>query len=134
MDKKELRERVTQEDALLGTRTIAFLLGNGFLMAALGISDVDFEKYSMGGLGVFISFIWLSIGWQTRQAITVLHNLYHKEFPDDEINKAVFSKIMWQKKIVGTIFGPTELMTFWLPMVVLCTWLSLNYNMHFSMG
>ena len=66
MDKKELRTRITQEDTLLGSRTEAFLLGSGFLMTALGISDVDFEKSAIGVLGLFISLIWFLVGWQSR--------------------------------------------------------------------
>lgn len=130
MDKRELRKRITEEDALLGNRTISFLLGCGFLMAALGISSVDFEKYVIGALGICVSLIWLSIAWQTRQAITALHNLYEEHFPDDEINQAVFSEIMWKRKIVGTIFGPTELVSFWLPLALLIAWVSVNLNMH----
>lgn len=132
IDKKELRDRITQEDNLLGSRSITFLLGNGFLMAAHGISDIDFEKYSIAALGVLVTIIWLSIARQTRDAITVLHNLYHKEFPDDEINNAVFSKILWKRKLVGTVFGPTELMTFWLPISVFIAWMFINVSMHFS--
>jgi hypothetical protein len=106
MDKKELRTRITQEDTLLGSRTEAFLLGSGFLMTALGISDVDFEKSAIGVLGLFISLIWFLVGWQSRQAITSLHNLYHREFPDDEINRAVFSKSCGGEKSWGRLLDP----------------------------
>lgn len=130
IDKDELRERITQEDALLGTRTTSFLLGNGFLMAALGISEVSFEKAIIAALGVAIALIWLLVCWQSKRAITVLHQLYHQHFPDDPINKAVFSKLMWEKKFLGNLFGPTALIASWLPFIILTTWVSININMH----
>ncbi|MCK8515735.1 hypothetical protein M0534_05260 [Methylonatrum kenyense] len=132
MDKKSLRERITEEDTLLSSRTLAFLLANGFLIAALGISGVEFERKAIGILGISLTIIWFCIGWQVRRAITALHEIYHENFPDDEVNRAVFSRIFWKRKLLGTVLGPTELITAWLPLVVLLVWLSINANMHFG--
>ena len=131
MEPNDIRERTNQEDTLLGNRTTAFLLGNGFLMAAFGITGDTFEKHVMAALGVGISLIWLLVAWQSRQAITALHEIFLNHYPNDKINTLIFERILWKRKVVMTAFGPTELMAFWLPGVVLAAWTVINVNLLF---
>ncbi len=128
MDKKELRDRINHVDTLLGSRTVAFLIGNGFVMTAFSNSSNIFDKYTLSILGLIIALIWLFIGWQTRQSITSLHLLFVSKFPEDEINQTVFKKVWWKRKYVGTSLGTTELISFWLPFTIFITWGIVNLN------
>ena len=120
--KKELRDRINHVDSLLGSRTIAFLIVNGFLMSALGTSDIGLGKIGAALLGLLITGIWLFIGVQTRRSITRLHVKFTQEFPDDEVNKVAFSGLFWRHKGIGEWIGPTELLAVWLPSVVFVAW------------
>lgn len=132
MIKENLRNQITHEDQLLGKRTTAFLIGNGFLMGALGIIDTSFEKHAIAALGLFASIIWLVISWQSRMVLAALHQAYDRKFPHDKIKKLIAKNTLWKRKWIGTMFGPTELMSFWLPFFILATWFSINLNLHFT--
>ena len=124
--KKEYRDRINHSDILLGGRTTAFLIGNGFLMTALG-TDVGVEDPSryqteIARLGLMISGVWFLIGFQTRRSITKLHCRFRKEFPDDQVNNIVFSSLLWRHEGLGQWLGPTELLALWLPIFVFFAW------------
>lgn len=134
MDKKELRDRINHVDTLLGSRTIAFLIGNGFVMTAFSNSSNTFDNNTLCFLGLTIALIWFFKGWQTRQSITGLHLLFITNFPDDEINQTVFKKVWWKRKFFGTVLGTTELMSFWLPFTILLAWAVVSLNIWFING
>jgi hypothetical protein len=120
--KKELRDRINHVDTLLGNRTIAFLIVNGFLMSAAGTENIGLGKIGIALLGLLLTAIWFFIGFQTRRSITRLHLKFAQEFPDDEVNKVAFSGLFWRHKGVGEWIGPTELLAVWLPSVVFVAW------------
>ncbi|MEM1346093.1 MAG: hypothetical protein AAGI34_16130, partial [Pseudomonadota bacterium] len=98
MKPDEIRARTRDEDTLLGNRTTSFLLGNGFILAALGLTDDHFEKCIMAILGVALSLVWFLVAFQSRAAITELHKMYEDRFPDDELQKIVFKNILWRRR------------------------------------
>ncbi len=123
----ELRKRTTEEDSLLGARTAAFLLCNGFLMTARSVSNGTSAAFAISFLGFSIAIMWLITSAQSWKVITALHKKYHELFPNDPINALVFRNILWEHPKVRTIFGPTELISLWLPGLTIFTWIVLTY-------
>ncbi len=126
MNQETLRKRIVEEDTLLSSRTTIFLISNGFLLNALGVANNPSLKIIICLLGAVIAFIWAITSHQSWRVITALHEYYHELFPDDEINKKVFEVIKWKSTFGKTIFGPTELIALWLPLLILISWISIG--------
>ena len=60
MDHKSIRERTVEEDSLLGSRTTAFLIGNGFVLTALGSTQNMPYSWVIAVFGFLLSIVWLT--------------------------------------------------------------------------
>ena len=121
--KEEVRKRIVEEDTLLGARTTVFLTSNGFFLTAVSVTDLPLFRVTICILGIVIAAIWLTTTTQIWRVITSLHELYQQHYANDVINATVFKAIHWKKTFGETIFGPTELISLWLPGIILVGWM-----------
>ena len=126
INQTDLRKRTIEEDTLLGARTTAFLVSNGFLMTARGVTNNTGAEFAISILGFLIAILWLITSIQSWKVITALHNKYHSLFPNDAINKLVFENILWGESKLIKFLGPTELISLWLPALTIITWVALT--------
>lgn len=126
MDHQSIRQRTVEEDTLLGSRTTAFLIGNGFVLTALG-SNRDMEySWAIAIFGLVLSLVWLLTTLQSHRVIQALHKMRLTLDQSDLINDRVADATFWKAGYFSTFFGPTALIAIWLPFVVLVLWLFIN--------
>jgi hypothetical protein len=132
MDSDSIRKRTSEEDTLLGSRTTAFLIGNGFVLTALGSNPEPSYKAAIAIFGFIVSILWLLTTIQSYRVIQALHALRPTLDETDQINDTVISAILWKADSVKTLLGPTALIAIWLPSTVIGLWIMLNLLMRFS--
>ena len=96
-------------------------------MTAVGVASTFPFKTLLCIFGFLIAVIWTITSFQIWRVITSLHELYHENFADDEINNRVFQSIQWKTTFGRTVFGPTELISLWLPNLILLAWISIGF-------
>ena len=126
MNHKAIRERTVEEDALLGSRTTAFLIGNGFVLTALGSSSEMAYAWVIAVFGFILSVVWILTTIQSYRVIQSLHKFRIDVDAQDSINNLVVSKTFWKAGYLSTLLGPTALIAIWLPLIVLALWIFIN--------
>ncbi|WNO11662.1 hypothetical protein [Teredinibacter sp. KSP-S5-2] len=129
MDHANIRKRTVEEDALLNTRTGTFLVGNGFILTALGTQGGAPYTWMIAIFGLAMSILWLFTTVQCFNVIQALHRL-RADIPDsDPINDAVTQATGWKEG--GRIYiCPTALVALWLPAMVIGLWVVINILLH----
>ena len=133
MDCTSIRKRTVEEDTLLGSRTTAFLVSNGFVLTALGANPEPSYKMAIAIFGFLVSVLWLLTVLQSYRVIQALHNLRSSVDENDRINDTVSNAVLWKANHVMAFIGPTALVAIWLPCTVLGLWAAINY-MQFTGG
>ena len=116
----EFRQRIIREDDLLHARTIVFLVTNGLLMTAVGISDDFAFRLVISILGIMVTISWMIVSWQNWNVIRQLTSEYWKQHPEDPIENAVQKALLkpgWRR--------PTNLIAKPIPTMFLITWIAL---------
>lgn len=118
--KKNYRKRINKEEGVLNSRTSAFLITSGVLLAAFGIADDGMVRLILSLLGVVFTFTWTICTWQSYSVIRDLKRDYHKvhrlDYLEDITQRAIF-KAGWSR--------PDFLIDRVLPIMFLLTWLLL---------
>ncbi len=127
MNPIDIRKRTVEEDTLLGSRTGAFLIGNGFILTAFGANNEPQYQSVIAVFGIVISILWLLT---SLQSYCVIHAL-HKNNNGDAIENIVREATFWKTKLLKNWFGPTLLVAIWLPSLVTLLWVTINYLLHF---
>jgi len=116
----EFRQRIMREDDLFNTRTTVFLITNGLLMTAVGISDDFAIRLLISILGTIVTISWMIFSWQNWNVIrqlTIEYRKHHSEnYIESIVQKALF-KPGWKR--------PTDLIAKPLPIMFLITWIVL---------
>lgn len=133
-----IRKRTVEEDTLLGSRTIAFLIGNGFVLTALSSSTVTTISYDwvISIFGLMLSIVWLLTVFQSYLVIQALHRSRYYINGIDEIFNITSSATFWKAGYLTTLLGPTALIAIWLPSIVILLWIFINairLNTHFGL-
>lgn len=119
-DASEFRQRIMREDDLLNTRTTVFLVTNGLLLTAVGISDEFLFRLILSILGTIVTILWLILSWQNWNVIKQLTIEYRKRHSENYIEgivqKALF-RYGWRR--------PTNLIALPIPIIFLMTWIAL---------
>jgi len=131
MDHKAIRQRTVEEDTLLGSRTTAFLIGNGFVLTALGSNKDMPYSWGIAIFGLILSLVWILTTVQSHRVIQSLHKLRLNLDTPDIINDAVSATTFWKPGYFRTLLGPTALIAIWLPFVVVVLWVFINVIRHF---
>ncbi len=116
----EFRHRIMREDDLFNTRTTVFLITNGLIMTAVGISGEVSIRLVLSILGTLITIAWLMCSFQSWKVIRKLTIKYRKHDPDNYIENIVQDEMFkrrWKR--------PTDLMAKPLAITFLITWLVL---------
>jgi hypothetical protein len=85
----EFRQRIMREDDLLHTRTIVFLVTNGLLMTAVGISDDFAFRLVISILSMMVTISWMILSWQNWDVIRQLTIEYRKRYSENHIENVV---------------------------------------------
>ena len=126
MDHKTIRQRTVEEDTLLGSRTTAFLIGNGFVLTALGSTQDMPYSWVVAVFGLLLSTVWLLTTIQSHRCIQVLHRLRLEVKEQDLVNETVAENTFWKAGYFSTLLGPTALIAIWLPIIVVTLWILIN--------
>ena len=132
MDNERIRKRTVEEDSLLGARTTSFLIGNGFVLTALGANPEADYKSVIAVFGLVMSVLWLLTTSQSWRVIQALHKLRGSTEEVDVIDDAVRNATLWKAGSAKRFLGPSALIATWLPLTVLFLWLAINYLMRFN--
>lgn len=123
MNHEDIRKRTYEEDTILGSRTTAFLIGNGFVLTALGTMKGSEFDPAVTFFGLLLSVVWLLTTYQSYRSIQALHQLRLEIAETDAINDAISVATFWKR---AKLLGPTALVSIWLPMTVVVLWLFVN--------
>lgn len=126
MNHKLIRQRTIEEDTLLGARTVAFLIGNGFVLTALGANSNLLYGGAIAIFGFALSILWMLTSIQSHRVIQSLHRLRLTIKETDPINDAVIQSTLWKPGYFSTLLGPTALISIWLPFMVVLLWAFIN--------
>jgi hypothetical protein len=116
----EFRQRIMREDDLLHSRTMVFLVTNGLLMTAAGISGDFAFRLAISILGIMITISWMIVSWQNWNVIRQLTIEYRKHYPEHPIENIVQKALLkpgWRR--------PTNLIAKPIPIMFLITWIAL---------
>jgi len=118
----EFRQRIMREDDLFNTRTTVFLITNGLLITAVGISWDFAIRLLISILGTIVTISWMIFSWQNLNVIrqlTIEYRKCHSEnYIENIVQKAMF-KPGWKR--------PTDLIAKPLPIMFLVTWIVLLF-------
>ncbi len=116
----EFRHRIMREDDLLNTRTTVFLITNGLLLTAVGISSDFIIRLIVSILGTIITICWIICSWQNWKVIKYLtieyRNKYRNNYIENIVQSAMF-KPGWRR--------PTNIIAKLLPNSFLLTWIAI---------
>lgn len=116
----EFRQRIIREDDVLYTRTMVFLVTNGLLMAAAGISNDFAFRLVICILGIMVTISWMILSWQNWNVIRQLTIEYRKHYSENHIENVVQNAMLkpgWRR--------PTDLIAKPIPIMFLITWIAL---------
>ena len=119
-DGSEFRQRIMREDDIFNTRTTVFLVTNGLLMTAVGISDDFAIRLLISILGTIVTVSWMMFSWQNLNVIRQLTIEYRKHHPENYIENIVQKAMFrpgWKR--------PTDLIAKPLPIMFITTWIVL---------
>lgn len=132
MDHISIRKRTVEEDALLNTRTGTFLVGNGFILTALGTQGGAPYTWLIAIFGLAMSILWLFTTVQCFSVIQALHRLRSDVQDPDPINDAVTRATGWKEGAFRVYICPTALVALWLPAMVIGLWVVINIFLYRS--
>jgi len=115
---QEFRERIVREDDLLDSRTTLFLVTNGLLLTAIGLSKDNPIQILISVLGCIVTSGWILTSFQTWRVIRNLTRDYLKQYKRKYIEKIVRESMFkpgWRR--------PSNIIAIIIPIVFLITWI-----------
>lgn len=116
--KKKIRDRIQNEDNLLNSRTSIFLITNGLLLTAVGVSNNFIFQIILAILGALVTAFWWMYSWQNWEVIKAL-TIEIMKITDVDPVELIVQKELWHHGWRR----PTDLISKCLPLLFFVTWI-----------